>query len=282
MDEPVEATPASAVPRGAWTGVTVVFRSLRSLLGVVAVGVLFFIGSPVLRLYVLPVIYFRPERRFEMVSWFMKWMSRNISRLLVLGGARIRRTGTFPTTSPVLVVANHQSLLDITQLTLMADPYVPAFVTRARYGRFVPLVSASLRLLGAPLIDPKRDPRRALSLIRKAARALPHGMFIFPEGHRTRDGFVQPFFPAGLQVLLADCPWPVYLVVNEGTWRVRRLADMLFNLPLMDAQSEVMGPLDPPTDPAEIPAFVEGLRQRIVGRLHEMRAARLWDGAAGR
>jgi 1-acyl-sn-glycerol-3-phosphate acyltransferase len=262
--------------------VSTLFRCLRSLLGVAAVGVLFFIGSPVLRLYALPVVYFHPERRFEMVSWFMKWMSRNISRLLVLGGARIRRTGRLPTTTPALVVANHQSLLDITQVTLLADPFVPAFVTRKRYGRFVPLVSASLRLLGAPLIDPKREPRRALVLIREAARTLPHGLIIFPEGHRTCDGEVQPFYASGLQLLLADYPWPVYVVVNEGTWRVRRLTDMLFNLPLMDAQSEVMGPFDPPRESSEIPAFVEHIRQRIVGRLREMRAAGLSDGAAGR
>jgi hypothetical protein len=50
----------------------------------------------------------------------------------------------------------------------------------------------------------------------------------------------------------------------------------------MDAQSEVMGPFDPPRDSSEIPAFVESLRQRIVGRLHEMRAAGLSDGGAGR
>ena len=257
-------------------------RGLRSLLGVAAVGILFAIGSVVLRCYVLPVVYFRPDQRFPMVSRYMKWMLRNICRLLVLGGARIRREGRIPTEKPVLVVANHQSLLDIAQISILADPFVPAFVTRKRYGRFVPLVSASLRLLGAPLIDPVREPRRALVLIKEAAGALPHGLIIFPESHRTRDGEVQHFHTSGLQLLLAEYPWPVYVVVNEGSWRVRRLVDMLFDLPLMDARSEVMGPFDPPKDPSQIPAFIQELRQRIAGRLHEMRAAGLSAGAAGR
>src|SRR5262249_26467150 len=104
-----------------------------------------------------------------MVSRFMKWMVRNIERLLVLGVRRIAWSGRIPTTTPVLVVANHQSLLDIAQISLMVDPFVPAFVTRKRYARFVPLVSASLRLLGAPIIDPVHEPRRALVLIKEAA-----------------------------------------------------------------------------------------------------------------
>ena len=87
---------------------------------------------------------------------------------------------------PVLVVANHQSLLDIVQITLMARPRVPAFVTRSRYGYFVPLVSASVRLLGSPIVDPKRDPRGAVEAIRTAVPLLPHGMTIFPEGHSER------------------------------------------------------------------------------------------------
>jgi 1-acyl-sn-glycerol-3-phosphate acyltransferase len=258
-------------------------RSLRSLLAVLAVGLLFVWGSVVLRLGVVPAAYFRPHRRFALISRYMKWMARNIFRLLVLGGARIRRSGRLPTENPLLIVANHQSLLDILQITLLADPYVPAFVTRTRYGRFVPLVSTSVRMLGSPIIDPKRDPRGALEIIKNTARALPHGIVIFPEGHRTSDGELRPFRSLGLQVLLEDRPTPVYLVVNEGTWQVRRLADTLFNLPLVDARSEVLGPFEPPKDTTEIPAFLNGLRDRIAARLREMRAgAGLSDEAAGR
>jgi 1-acyl-sn-glycerol-3-phosphate acyltransferase len=246
-------------------------RSLRSLLAVLAVGLLFMWGSVVLRLGVVPAAFFRPELRFPLISRYMKWMCRNILRLLQLGGAHVRRSGQVPTGSPVVIVANHQSLLDICQISLLAQPFVPAFVTRTRYGRFVPLVSTSVRMLGSPLIDPQRDPRGALDLIRDTARTLPHGIVIFPEGHRTRDGDLRPFKSAGVQAILEDRPTPVYLIVNEGTWRVRRLADTLFNLPLVDARSEVLGPFEPPADKAEIPAFLQGLRERIAARLTEMR-----------
>jgi len=251
---------------------------------VLSVGLLFMLGSPVLRLYVLPVHFFFPERRFVLISRYMKWMSRNIFRLLCLGGAHVHRSGRLPTETPIIVVANHQSLLDICQATLLAEPFVPAFVTRRRYGRFVPLVSASVRMLGSPIIDPQRDPRRALEIIRTTVRELPHGVLIFPEGHRTRDGEVQPFRRGALQLLLEDRPTPVYLLVNDGTWQVRRLADLLFNLPLVNARSEVLGPFEPPTDPKEIPAFIQRLRDTIVARLREMRGGGggLSDEAGGR
>ncbi len=240
------------------------------------------LGSLRLRFHVVPAAFFFPERRFALISRYMKWMCRSIFRLLRLGGARIQRRGRIPTETPVIIVANHQSLLDICQATLLADPFVPAFVTRRRYGRFVPLVSTSVRMLGSPLIDPKRDPRGALETIRKTVRELPHGILIFPESHRTRDGELQAFRTGGLQMLLADRPTPVYLVVNEGTWQVRRLADTLFNLPLVDARSEVLGPFEPPSDPDQISAFVQGLRNAIAARLREMRAGGLSDGAGGR
>jgi 1-acyl-sn-glycerol-3-phosphate acyltransferase len=172
----------------------------------------------------------------------------------------------------VLIVANHQALLDICQITLLSRPRVPAFVTRRRYARFVPLVSACIRLLGSPIVDPKRDPRGAVEAIRRGIRELPHGVTIFPEGHRSRDGEIRPFRAAGLETLMTERRTPVYLVLNEGVWRVRRLTDLLFRVHLIDAYSEVMGPFEPPSDDARLPDFIGELRESLVRRLAEVRA----------
>jgi 1-acyl-sn-glycerol-3-phosphate acyltransferase len=250
-------------------------RAVRSLAAVLLVGLLFLLGSPVLRLFVVPGAWLFPGQRFRLVSWFMKGMSAGILGLLRLGGARARRVGTLPTAEPVLVVANHQALLDICQMTLMARPRVPAFVTRRRYARFVPLVSQSIRLLGSPIVDPRRDPKGSVEAIRNGARELPHGIVIFPEGHRSQDGEVRPFRAAGVETILAERRTPVYLVLNEGVWRVRRLADLLFRAHLIDAYSEVMGPFEPPADAAQLPAFVRQLRETLVRRLAEVRGTRV-------
>jgi 1-acyl-sn-glycerol-3-phosphate acyltransferase len=249
-----------------------VLRGARSLLAVLLVGLYFLLMSPVLRLFVIPGVYLFPAQRFRLVSWFMKRMSAGILALLRLGGARARRVGRIPTAEPVLVLANHQSLTDILQVTLLSSPRVPAFVTRRRYERFVPLVSACVRLLGCPMVDPKRDPAGALAAVKRGARALPHGILIFPEGHRSRDGEVLPFRPAGSLAVLDERRTPVYLVVNDGAWRVARFSDLLFRVHLIDAHSEVVGPFEPPSDPEERPAFLRMLRETLVARLAQHRA----------
>ena len=247
-------------------------RGARSLVSVLLVGLFFLLNSPVLRLVVVPGAWLLPRHRFLLVSLFMKWMSAGIWACLRLGGAHVRRKGTLPTAQPVLVVANHQALLDICQITLMAHPRVPAFVTRRRYARFVPLVSQCIRLLDSPIVDPKRDPRGSVEAVRRGARELPHGMAIFPEGHRSHDGEIRPFRAAGLETILTERRMPVYLVLNEGVWRVRRLTDLLFRVPLIDARSEVMGPFEPPADAALLPEFIGELRATLVRRLAELRA----------
>ncbi len=249
-----------------------VMRGARSLISVLLVGLLFLVASVPLRLVVLPGARLFPRFRFLFVSAFMKGMAHGIFGLLRLGGARFRRRGTLPTATPIVIVANHQSLTDILQVTLLAHPRVPAFVTRRRYQRFVPLVSASMRLLACPIVDPKRDPSGAVEAMRWGARELPHGLVIFPESHRSVDGAIRPFRPAGLEASLRERRMPVYLVVNDGVWRVRRLADLLFRVHLIDARSETAGPFDPPEDEARLPEFIAGLRERLVDRLAEMRS----------
>jgi 1-acyl-sn-glycerol-3-phosphate acyltransferase len=247
-------------------------RGARSLAAVLLIALLFLLCSPVLRLVVVPGAWLFPSQRFRLVSAFMKGICVGILGLLRLGGARVRRVGTLPTASPVLVVANHQALLDICQVTLLARPRVPAFVARRRYARFVPLVSTCIRLLGSPIVDPRRDPEGALEAIRRGARSLPHGLVIFPEGHRSLDGEIRPFRTTGLEAILRERRTPVYLVLNDGVWQGRRLVDLLFRVHHIHAYSEVLGPFEPPADDAGLADFIRGLRETLVARLADVRA----------
>lgn len=254
-------------------------RGARSLCALLLVGLFFLVGSVPLRLVVLPGARLFPRHRFLLVSVYMKAMARGIFALLGVGGARIRRRGTLPTADPVVIVANHQSLTDILQVALLAHPRVPAYVARKRYQRFVPLVSASMRLLGCPIVDPKRDARGAIEAVRRGARELPHGLLIFPESHRSADGAIGPFRPAGLAAILRERRAPVYLVVNDGAFRVRRLADLLFRAHLIDAFSEAFGPFAPPDDDEQLPQFIDSLRTLLVERLAALRAGAASPGA---
>ncbi len=170
-----------------------------------------------------------------------------------------------PTGSPVLVVANHQSVLDICQVTLMARPHVPAFVARAAATpASCPSSPSASAFSAAPSSTRSATPRGAIDAVRRGARELPHGILIFPEGHRSLDGAIRPSAPRGLETILGARRTPVYLVLNEGVWRVRRFADLLFRVHLIDARSEMMGPFEPPADDARLPEFIQGLRQTLV------------------
>ena len=246
-------------------------HAVRSFASMLLVGGYFALGSIVLRLGVIPASWLWPGLRYPLTSRYFKIMAGGILALLTLGGARFRRRGTLPTATPVFIVANHQSLVDILQVALMARPRTPAYVTRTRYARGVPLVSATVRLLRCPLVDPKRDPKAARMAIQRGARELPHGLLIFPEGHRTTDGQVRPFRPKGLEAMLSARRLPVYLVVSDGGWRVARFTDLLWRMHLIDYTSEVLGPYEIPESHDEISAFIRFLRGTIANRLAESR-----------
>jgi 1-acyl-sn-glycerol-3-phosphate acyltransferase len=259
--------------------------ALRSALSVLALLAFMVLGGLYQRLVVYPVVYLRPRWRSRVTSRYFRGMSHGILFCMRMGGATLRRSGTVPTASPVLVLMNHQSLLDIPTVGLMSWPLVPWFVTRNRYHYGVPAVSPCLRLMGCPVIDPN-DPRGSLRTMKKAARALEHGMLIFAEGHRTLDGEIQPFQTAGVLTVLRERRLPVYVVVTDGFWSARRLVDFVLGVANIKGETEVLGLFEPPADADALPAFVESLHEAMVAHLALMRGRRgdnvsgLRDGAA--
>jgi 1-acyl-sn-glycerol-3-phosphate acyltransferase len=242
---------------------------IRSLLGAFGLVVWLVLGEIWERLVVLPAMRLRKSRADHILAWYMKGMSNGIFGIIRAAGGRLRRTGTFPSTEPHYFVMNHQSLLDIPTAVLMAQPFIPRFIARARYGSWVPSVSLCMRLLGCPLIEPENR-KASLRALREAARAQPHGILVFPEGHRTRDGEIQAFHTAGLEIMLRERPLPVYVLVTDGFWKGRRFVDFLFNIDRIDGRTEVLGPFHPPADGAKAP-FLEGIRREMVERLRQMR-----------
>ena len=231
------------------------------------------VGGAYQRLVVYPLLFLRPSRRLAITSTYFRGMSHGILFCMRLGGATLRRTGTVSTAAPALVLMNHQSLLDIPTAGLMSEPLVPWFVTRKRYHYGVPAVSPCLRLMGCPVIEP-RDRRQSLKTMIRAARELEHGMLIFAEGHRSRDGEVQPFQMAGILAVLRERRLPVHVIVTDGFWQARRLVDFVLGVGKIRGETEVVGTFEPPADADALPAFVESLRERMVAHLAAMRGRR--------
>jgi 1-acyl-sn-glycerol-3-phosphate acyltransferase len=230
-------------------------------------------------LIVVPGAWLFPHKQLSLVSGFMKFMSWGILAGLRVGGARFNSAGMVRTDGPALVIMNHQSLVDIPTVNMLSHPYVPAFTTRRRYARFIPLVSPCIRMLRGPLVDPKGDPAGSLIAIENAARNLTHGLLIFPEGHRSVDGDVRPFKTRGLTAILSARQLPVYIVVTDGLWKARRFADFISNIHSIRGETEVLGPFDSPGDPAEVPGFISRMRETLVRRLEDRRSLTPRSGA---
>jgi 1-acyl-sn-glycerol-3-phosphate acyltransferase len=247
-----------------------VWAQVRSALAVVGLMSWMMLGGLYQRVFIYPAVHLLPRRRTAIMSRYFRGMSHGILGLVRLGGGVLRRTGVVPTADPVLILMNHQSLLDIPTAGLMSAPLVPLFVTRKRYHYGMPAVSPCLRLMGCPVVDP-RDRQASLRVMRDAARSLEHGLLVFPEGHRTRDGEIGEWKMAGLLTVLRERRLPVYLLVTDGFWSARRLADFVLGVAKIRGETVVMGPFEPPADGDAMPAFAEGLRQAMIARLAQLR-----------
>ncbi len=104
-----------------------------------------------------------------------------------------------------ILVANHQSIVDIPVLSYLFRTKKLRFVAKKELGAGVPLVSQALRMQGHGLVTRHGDPRQALrSLDRFARHCRESGAcpVLFPEGTRSKDGKLGGFHTGALKRIL--------------------------------------------------------------------------------
>lgn len=180
-----------------------------------------------------------------------------------------------PSRPGVLVVMNHQSLLDIPLVVqTVVDAGYPRIVTRERYARWIPLISHMVRLYRYPVVNPsgtKEEIRRSLEGIGALARDSEVPLAVFPEGSRTKDGQIARFKRGALGTILATRGWTVYVFVADGFWRVAKYKDFLHHVRGVRGKIEHVGVFewtDPGADPEP---FIESIRDAMIGTLDTMR-----------
>jgi 1-acyl-sn-glycerol-3-phosphate acyltransferase len=237
---------------------------LRGAATLFAVG-LWFLGTDVIeRFLVAPLVRHRPASRRRLLHRWADFIAGGTLWILRrLGGARFDLPARIPARSGVLVLMNHQSLMDIPVVFKCLEGDTPRLVTRSRYARGIPLVSHMLRLYEHPLVEPGRTTREDLERLARAVRESPAPVVVFPEGHRTRDGEILPFKKAGVGAILGARPWTVYLVVVDGLWRCARMSDFVRTIASVRARAAWVGPIEyqgPENDPD---AFLDEMRTRM-------------------
>jgi 1-acyl-sn-glycerol-3-phosphate acyltransferase len=130
-----------------------------------------------------------------------------------------------PKNTPLIVVANHQSMYDIPLLGWTFRDQHPKYVAKIELAKGLPSISYNLRNGGSVLID-RSDARAAMRAIQKFGRQVEEHCYaacIFPEGTRARDGVMKEFNPAGLLTLVRASPSAMIVpVAIDGSWELMR------------------------------------------------------------
>ncbi|GGN03345.1 1-acyl-sn-glycerol-3-phosphate acyltransferase [Thermus composti] len=158
--------------------------------------------------------------------------------LHLLFGYRVEGAERVPKEGPVILAANHLSILD--PIVIAAGVRRPvSFLARSELFR-LPLLSRLLPLLYA---IPVERGQSDLFAIKSAIRALEKGMAfgIFPEGTRSRTGRLQPFKTgvAAIAFRTGSPVVPVAVIGAEEAWptgrkffRLRRPIRVVFGEPI--------------------------------------------------
>ena len=211
-----------------------------------------------------------------LVPWSRLQARVPLALLKRIAGVRMTIEGAIGPENRV-VIMNHQSMVDIILGVRLVPGYLTLIPTRRRYQWGIPGISVFVRLARYPLISQTRRGLRAdLDMLGEAADRVRQGeatLLIFPEGHRTRDGNILPFMTRGLRIVLTRAPMPVYCIVGDGMWHMRTLADTMARAAGSHIRIRIIGPFQPPPADAELPAFIEFLREQMVATLEDIRSS---------
>jgi len=217
-----------------------------------------------------------PEGRIRILGpWIDSMATLVLGTLSRVGGASFPRPERVVPAEPgVLIVMNHQSVLDIPLVVQTMEAGYPRIVTRARYHRFIPLISHMVRLYQYPVVDPSANARElvtAVTSLQREARDSDVPIAIFPEGTRTRDGEIGRFKKRGLGHILKAREWRVYVFVADGFWENRRFLDFLKGMGRLEGRMAYLGRVDWTDPTADTQPFIDELREMMIRGLEELR-----------
>jgi len=194
--------------------------------------------------YPITVIYFICFGLTLVIFHALQWLSLNLfgyrahkiivdglqfflMRCLNILGTRFYFSNPYkiPTTQPLIIVANHQSMYDIPPLIWYFKKHHVKFVSKKELGRGLPSVSYNLRHGGSVLID-RKEPLKSIRLIEDFAKRITKNNWaavIFPEGTRSRTGRPKPFKTKGLLSLLNHTSNAIIVPVTiNNSWKILR------------------------------------------------------------
>jgi 1-acyl-sn-glycerol-3-phosphate acyltransferase len=175
-----------------------------------------------------------------------------------------------------LLIANHQSILDIPLCIALFARQGVRFVAKWELRAGIPFVSLILRSQGHALIRRKGDATQAMRSIRRFARRCEREgtcPVIFPEGTRSPNGEVGVFHTAGVRKILEETPLPMVVAAIEGGWRVASVKGIVRDLRGTLFRVRVISVTTVLREKREVLDAISRARDEIVAGLADMRSA---------
>ncbi len=172
-----------------------------------------------------------------------------------------------PQGRPLIIVANHQSTMDIPAVIVGFKKNHPKFISKIELGKWIPSISYNLRHGGSVLID-RHNPRQSVKDILKLGKHIEeynYSACIFPEGTRSRDGKIKPFMPAGIASLIKTSPSALIVpFAIDGNYEIMKNGyfPMTFGVHL---KLTALDPIEPKgMDSTELALMIEnGIRKEL-------------------
>ena len=150
-----------------------------------------------------------------------------LTKSLYLAGVHVKFINfeNIPEGRPLIIVANHHHIHDITNLNWILRKFDVSFVSKAELGKNIPSISYNLRKSSSALIK-RKDRRQSISEILNLAKHIEKNKsttVIFPEGTRKHEGsLLRNFKPGGTAALIKKAPSALVIpVAISGTWRLQ-------------------------------------------------------------
>ncbi len=192
----------------------------------------------------------------------------------VYAGLKVRLDNPLQEAPPgsVLILANHQSLVDIPMLVYAFPRHPLRFVAKRELGRGLPGFSPVLRMGRHALIDRKggmRGNERKLACLARESVRYGYSPVVFPEGTRSRTGAIQAFHSAGVRMIERHMSLPVVTVALHGGYRIARLWGLIRHLRDSVYRIRVLSRYPAPRDRKETLALLERAREEITNQVNQ-------------
>lgn len=166
---------------------------------------------------------------------------------ILLNSVHYENQQNLPTNRPIIFVANHQGMFDISTMIWYLRKHHPKFISKIELAqKHIPSVSINLKYGGGANID-RKDSKQAIGEIIKLGRRMKESNWstvIFAEGTRAKDGKMKPFQVGGIATLLKILPDALVVpVAIENSWKIVRYGAFPLGS-LLSLKWTVLSPID--------------------------------------